>query len=129
MVMNFGRLVGIEAPTETGAAFIHEEINEVVKAAAGKCVKVILECCYLNRDQIAAACKVVKESGAGFVKTSTGFGSGGATVEDVALMREIVGADFGVKASGGIRTLVRCRWHDLRRCQQTRYQQNRRNSR
>ena len=105
MVMNFGRLISIQTPTEVCATFLRDEINAVVTAANGKCVKVILECCYLNREQIIAACKVVKDTGAKFVKTSTGFGSGGATVEDVSLMRQIVGPDFGVKPAGGIRTL------------------------
>ena len=105
MVMNFGRLISIQTPTEVCATFLRDEINAVVTAANGKCVKVILECCYLNREQITAACKIVKDTGAKFVKTSTGFGAGGATVEDVSLMREIVGPDFGVKAAGGIRTL------------------------
>jgi len=103
MVINFGRF--ISGPDEAAAGFLRDEIQSVVTAANGKCLKIILECCYLNHQQITAACKIVKDSGAKFVKTSTGFGTGGATVEDVALMREIVGADFGVKASGGIRTL------------------------
>lgn len=103
MVINFGRF--ISGTTAEGAEFLRNEIESVVAAAAGKCVKVILECCYLNREQITAACKIVKDSGAKFVKTSTGFGSGGATLEDVALMRHLVGANFGVKASGAIRTL------------------------
>lgn len=66
-------------------------------------VKVILENCYLEKDQIKKACLVCVKAGADFVKTSTGFGSGGATVEDVKLMRDTVGDKTGVKAAGGIR--------------------------
>jgi deoxyribose-phosphate aldolase len=67
-------------------------------------VKVIIETAYLTRDEKIIACKLVKEAGADFVKTSTGFFGGGATVEDVRLMRQTVGNDMGVKAAGGIRT-------------------------
>ena len=67
-------------------------------------VKVIIETAYLTRDEKIIACKLVKEAGADFVKTSTGFFGGGATVEDVRLMRQTVGKDMGVKAAGGIRT-------------------------
>lgn len=66
--------------------------------------KVILETCYLNDEEIVTVCEKAKEAGADFVKTSTGFGSGGASVHDVELMRKTVGKDMGVKASGGIRT-------------------------
>jgi deoxyribose-phosphate aldolase len=68
-------------------------------------VKVIVESCYLSPEQLAKACKIAEAAGADFVKTSTGFGPGGATVEDVALMRGSVDPDLGVKAAGGIRTL------------------------
>jgi deoxyribose-phosphate aldolase len=67
-------------------------------------VKVIIETAYLTKDEKIIACKLVKEAGADFVKTSTGFFGGGATVEDVRLMRQTVGKDMGVKAAGGIRT-------------------------
>jgi deoxyribose-phosphate aldolase len=67
-------------------------------------VKVIIETAYLTRDEKIIACNLVKEAGADFVKTSTGFFGGGATVEDVRLMRQTVGKDMGVKAAGGIRT-------------------------
>lgn len=66
-------------------------------------VKVILEISYLNEEEIIHACNIAKNAGADFVKTSTGFGPGGATVEDVSLMRKVVGRDIGVKAAGGIR--------------------------
>ena len=67
-------------------------------------MKVIIETCLLSNDEIVRACKAAKEAGADFVKTSTGFSTGGATVEAVKLMRETVGPEMGVKASGGVRT-------------------------
>lgn len=82
-----------------------DDIAAVVAAAAGRVVKVILECCYLRDEQIVAGCKAARSAGAQFVKTSTGFGTDGARVEHVRLMRRTVGEDFGVKAAGGIRTL------------------------
>lgn len=83
--------------------FVESDIAEVVKAAQGKLVKVILETCYLNDEQKRQACRLAEAAGAKFVKTSTGFGSGGATQADVRLMREVVSAAVQVKASGGIR--------------------------
>lgn len=80
------------------------EVKAAVKAAQGKTVKIIIETCYLTDKEKISAAKLVKAGGADFVKTSTGFGSGGATVEDVKLLRQAVGKDFGVKASGGIKT-------------------------
>lgn len=79
------------------------DIREVVAASGGKPVKVILETCYLSDDEIRRACAAAVAGGARFVKTSTGFGSGGASVGHIRLMRDCVGADLGVKASGGIR--------------------------
>jgi deoxyribose-phosphate aldolase len=76
----------------------------VVKASAPAGVKVILETGALDHDEKVIGCALSKLAGAAFVKTSTGFGKGGATVEDVALMRAVVGSDIGVKASGGVRT-------------------------
>ena len=67
--------------------------------------KLIIECCYLSDEEKVLACRLAKKAGFDFVKTSTGFGTGGATLEDVALMRKIVGKTMGVKAAGGIRTL------------------------
>lgn len=84
---------------------VMEDIQAVVQAAKGYPVKVILETCYLTAQEIIRGCKLVVEAGASFVKTSTGFAEGGAKVEDLRLMRETVGKDFGVKAAGGIRTL------------------------
>ena len=70
----------------------------------GALLKLILECCNLTREEIVRGCRLAKKAGFDFVKTSTGFGKGGATVEDVRLMRRTVGAKMGVKAAGGIRT-------------------------
>lgn len=84
--------------------YVKSEIEAVVKAAAGKAiVKVIIETCLLTDEEKIKACQIAKEAGADFVKTSTGFSTGGATVEDIRLMRETVGKDMGVKASGGVR--------------------------
>jgi len=85
---------------------VSEDIRSVVKAAGGYPVKVILETCSLTHEEKILACKLAVEAGASFVKTSTGFAEGGAKVEDVRLMRETVGKEFGVKAAGGIRTLA-----------------------
>ena len=85
--------------------YVREEIREIKQAVGrGVVLKVIIESCLLNNDEIVRACLASKQAGADFVKTSTGFSTGGATVEAVKLMRETVGSDMGVKASGGIRT-------------------------
>jgi deoxyribose-phosphate aldolase len=84
--------------------FEAEEIMEVCKDSGAKAVKVILETCYLNTEEIVKCCEIMREVGVDFVKTSTGFGTGGATVADVALMHKVFGGD--VKASGGIRDLA-----------------------
>jgi len=99
MVLNIGRL------RDGDTAYVQDEIAAVVAAAPGRCVKVILECGYLDEQQMAKACRAAVAAGARFVKTSTGFGPRGATVEDVRLLRRHVGSDCGVKAAGGIRTL------------------------
>lgn len=83
---------------------VKEDIKAVVKAAGGKLVKVIIETCLLTDEEKVQVCQTAKEAGADFVKTSTGFSTGGATPEDVALMRKTVGPEMGVKASGGIHT-------------------------
>lgn len=98
MVINIGALKS-GYPT-----FVEREIAAVVKAVRGVPLKVILETSYLTRDEKIAVCEMSKRAGAAFVKTSTGFGHGGATPEDVALMKSIVGDHLGVKASGGIRS-------------------------
>lgn len=83
---------------------ILDELEGVVIAAGDRTVKVIIETCYLTKEEIIKASELVVEAGAQFVKTSTGFGTGGATVEDVKLMKETVGDLAEVKASGGVRT-------------------------
>jgi len=83
-----------------------QDIRQVVGAAQGRAVKVILETCLLNEDEKRRGAEWIREAGAAFVKTSTGFSSGGATEEDVRLLRAVVGKDFGVKASGGIRDVA-----------------------
>lgn len=80
------------------------DIAAVRRATTGKVLKVIIETCLLDTAQKETACRTAKELGADFVKTSTGFSTGGATVEDIALMRRVVGPEIGVKASGGVRT-------------------------
>ncbi len=83
--------------------YVQKDIEAVVKASNGKLVKVIIETCLLTDEEKVRACKLAKAAGADYVKTSTGFSTGGATTHDIALMRETVGAEMGVKASGGIR--------------------------
>lgn len=97
MVMNVGRF------KDGDHDYIVREIRDVVEAADDRVVKVILETCLLTDDEIVQACKLVVQAQAHFVKTSTGFGSAGATIEHVKLMRETVGQFAGVKAAGGIR--------------------------
>ncbi len=84
--------------------YVKEEIKKVVEASKGKLVKVIIETCLLTDEEKVKACELSKEAGADFVKTSTGFSTGGAKPEDIKLMRETVGTNMGVKASGGIHT-------------------------
>lgn len=98
MVINIGEL------KSKNYRMVYEDIVTVVEASKPHKVKVILETSNLTYDEKVAACVLSKTAGAAFVKTSTGFGSGGATVEDIALMRRVVGEDMEVKASGGIRT-------------------------
>lgn len=100
MVINIGAL------KEQDWSLALNDIQAVVDAATGKAtVKVILETALLTQREKIIGCLLSKSAGADFVKTSTGFGPGGATIEDVTLMRRLVGAEMGVKASGGIRTL------------------------
>ena len=98
MVINVGALKNKDFDT------VYEDILAVVKAAKNMTTKVIIETCYLTKEEIIKACELSVKAGATFVKTSTGFGTGGATVEDVALMAKTVGDKALVKASGGIRT-------------------------
>lgn len=98
-------VIRVGALKEKRDSEVVQDIRAVVEAAGGYPVKVILETCYLTEEEKIRGCRLVAAAGASFVKTSTGFAGGGATVEDVKLMRKIVGRDFGVKAAGGIRTL------------------------
>lgn len=84
--------------------YVKEEITRIRKSCVGKVLKVIIETCLLTDEEKVKACEIAKAAHADFVKTSTGFSTGGATVHDVALMRATVGPDMGVKASGGVRT-------------------------
>ncbi|NLY53691.1 MAG: deoxyribose-phosphate aldolase [Firmicutes bacterium] len=100
MVMNMGL-------AKAGAwEQVEQEIRQVVEAAQGNIVKVIIETALLDDTEKIRACQAAQEAGAHFVKTSTGFSSAGATVTDVALMRKTVGPNMGVKAAGGIRDLA-----------------------
>ncbi|MBT2643956.1 deoxyribose-phosphate aldolase [Bacillus sp. ISL-41] len=100
MVINIGAL------KDKQYDLVEKDIKAVVDAAKGKALtKVIIETCLLNDEEKEIACKLSVKAGADFVKTSTGFSTGGATVEDIALMRKTVGPDVGVKASGGVRSL------------------------
>ena len=100
MVINIGAL------KDKNYEYVKKDIEDVTKVAheKGAIVKVIIETCYLSEEEKEIACKLAMEAGADFVKTSTGFGTGGATIEDVKLMRKVVGDKLGVKAAGGIRT-------------------------
>lgn len=99
MVINIGAL------KEGNFDLVRNDIKAVVDAANGTLVKVIIEACLLTNEEKVKACELSVEAGADFVKTSTGFSTGGATAEDIALMRKTVGPDLGVKASGGVRSL------------------------
>ncbi|WP_083237007.1 deoxyribose-phosphate aldolase [Desulfosporosinus sp. BG] len=103
MVIN----VGVLKERREDAVF--QDISAVVEATReanpNAITKVIIETCYLNDDEKILACKLAKKAGAHFVKTSTGFGSGGANTHDISLMRQTVGTEMGVKASGGIKNL------------------------
>lgn len=98
MVINIGALKSQDYE------LVEKDIRAVVEAAKGTLVKVIIETCLLTEDEKVKSCQIAQKAGADFVKTSTGFSTGGATVADVALMRKTVGPDMGVKASGGARS-------------------------
>lgn len=102
--MEIDMVLPIGALKEGDFQTVAEDIQAVVKASKPAPVKVILETSMLNDEQKVQACILAKAAGAAFVKTSTGFGGGGATVEDIMLMRKTVGPTMGVKASGGIRS-------------------------
>ena len=98
-------VISVGAAREGDWEYVEQDIKNVADAIRGKALlKVIIETCLLNSEQKINACLCAKNAGADFVKTSTGFSTGGATVEDVSLMRGVVGDDMGVKASGGIRS-------------------------
>ncbi|MDB6054245.1 MAG: hypothetical protein JWN25_1768 [Verrucomicrobiales bacterium] len=99
MVLNIGRL------KEGDLKYVVREIRDVVEAADERPVKVIIETALLSREQKILACQLVVDGEAAFIKTSTGFSTAGATIEDVRLLREQVGPKMGVKAAGGIRDL------------------------
>lgn len=99
MVINVGKL------KDNNLEYVRNDIAAVVNAAKGKALtKVIIESCLLTDEEKVSVCTIAKEVGADFVKTSTGFSTGGATKEDIKLMRETVGPNIGVKASGGVRS-------------------------
>lgn len=98
-------VIAIGAAREGDWEYVQSDIAAVVEACKGKAIlKVIIETCLLTDEQKEKACLCAKNAGADFVKTSTGFSTAGATVEDIALMRKTVGPDMGVKAAGGIRS-------------------------
>ena len=98
MVINIGAL------KDGKDDYVYEEIKYVKECCKGKLLKVIIETCLLTDEEKVRACELSKKAGADFVKTSTGFSTGGATASDVALMRKTVGSEMGVKASGGVRS-------------------------
>ena len=115
MVLNIGKML------EGNEAYVQEEIQKLAELAHGRdaILKVILETCYLSDEQKKTACRLSELAGADFVKTSTGYGSAGATIQDVQLMRNAVSDKVRVKASGGIRTLdmvLACRNAGAVRC-------------
>lgn len=99
MVINIGRM------KQGDYDYVENDIRAVVEASGDKLVKVIIEACLLTDDEKVKACTLAINAGADFVKTSTGFSTGGATVSDVKLMRQTVGPKVGVKAAGGARSL------------------------
>lgn len=99
MVLHIGRL------RDGDSSYVHDDIAAVVAAAQGRVVKVILENAYLTDEQKVTGCRISEQAGAHFVKTSTGFAPGGATLSDIQLMRAAVSPSVEVKAAGGVRTL------------------------
>jgi len=98
MVINIGKF------KEKNYFYVEKEICEISKVCQGSAkLKVIIETCLLEQDEIIKACEIVKASGADFIKTSTGFSTAGAKVSDIALMKSVLGESIGIKASGGIR--------------------------
>lgn len=97
-------VINVSKVKDNDDEYVKEEISKIKEVCGNHTLKVILETCLLAKEEIKRACLLAKEAGADFVKTSTGFSTYGAKVEDVKLMRETVGNEMGVKASGGIRT-------------------------
>ena len=97
MVLNIGQLIS------KNFKYVGEEIRAIADAAAGRIVKVIIETCLLSDELKKTAARIIMDNGAHFVKISTGFSKEGANLEDIYLLRQIVGPKFGIKASGGIR--------------------------
>lgn len=100
MVINISKL------KDGDDVYVFDEIRAIKQACGSLTLKVIIETCLLTEEEKERVCIIAKKAGADFVKTSTGFSTGGATVEDIALMRKTVGPDMGVKASGGVRDLA-----------------------
>lgn len=98
MVINIGKLL------EGDSKYVEDEIREIKEAIGENVLKVIIETCYLNEEQKMLACELSLKANADFVKTSTGFGTAGATFEDVILMKKMVGDNAEVKASGGVKS-------------------------
>ena len=98
-------VINISALKEGDRRYIQSEIEKVVAASDGNCVKVIIETCLLTNEEKKIASEIAVDSGADFIKTSTGFSFEGAVVDDLILIRKVIGSDMGIKASGGIKTL------------------------
>ena len=97
-------VINVGAIKDQNWTFVKDDIKAVVDASKPAIVKVIIETCLLTDEEKVKACELAEEAGAAFVKTSTGFSTGGATLEDIKLMKKTVGDRLEVKASGGIRT-------------------------
>jgi len=98
VVINIGKL------KDGNLSYVKNELSRIVRISKGRIVKAIIETCFLNREEIKQACKICERAKVDFVKTSTGYGTGGASIEDVILMREMLKNKTAIKASGGIRT-------------------------
>ena len=98
-------VINISALKEGDRRYIQSEIEKVVAAADGNCVKVIIETCLLTNEEKKIVSEIAVDSGADFIKTSTGFSFEGAVVDDLILIRKVIGSEMGIKASGGIKTL------------------------
>lgn len=108
-VQEVDMVINVAKAKENDFAYVENEIRLIKQSIGNVLLKVILENCYLSKEQIKESSLAAKRAGADFVKTSTGFGKGGATPEDVKIMREAVGPEMGVKAAGGIHTLEEAR--------------------